>query len=110
MLAWGLCDRRHTRANLFRKVRVQRSEGLGDPARAREQGPREVVMAAFIVGVDACCPLCGSPILSVGRGGRGEGEDLHPVPLYRHGRSGEGYMLCDDCGVLAELPSDITLN
>jgi hypothetical protein len=37
-------------------------------------------------------------------------EDLHPVPLHKRGGSGEGYMLCDDCGVLAELPSDITLN
>ncbi len=70
----------------------------------------EVVMATFVVAVDACCPLCGSSILSVGRGGRVEAEDLHPIPLYRDGRPGEGYMLCDDCGMLAELPTDITLN
>jgi len=67
-------------------------------------------MAAFLVAVDARCPLCGDSILSVGRGGRVMAEDLHPVPLYRSGRAGEGYMLCDDCGVLAELPLDITLN
>jgi hypothetical protein len=67
-------------------------------------------MAAFLVGVEACCPLCGSPILSLGRGGRVEAEDLHPVPLSAHGRQGEGYMLCDECGVLAQLPADITLN
>jgi hypothetical protein len=67
-------------------------------------------MAAFIVGVDAQCPLCGASILHIGRGGRVQSEDLHPVPLYRLGRIGEGYMLCDDCGVLAELPRDLTLN
>jgi len=67
-------------------------------------------MAAFVVAVDARCPLCGASILSVGRGGRVEAEDLHPVPLFRNGRPGEGYMLCDDCGRLAELPSNLTLN
>jgi hypothetical protein len=69
-----------------------------------------IPMAAFLVGVDARCPLCGTSILSVGRSGRVLAEDLHPVPLFKAGHSGEGYMLCDDCGVLAELPSDITLN
>ena len=24
--------------------------------------------------------------------------------------AGEGYMLCDDCGMLAELPADLTIN
>jgi hypothetical protein len=67
-------------------------------------------MAAFLVGVEAHCPLCGSPILSVGQGGRVEGEDLHPVPLFAHGREGEGYMLCEECGMLAGLRADITLN
>lgn len=67
-------------------------------------------MAAVVVAVDARCPLCGSSILSIGRGGRVTAEDLHPVPLHKGGRSGEGYMLCDDCGVLAQLPSDLTLN
>ncbi len=67
-------------------------------------------MAAFVVAVDARCPLCGTSILSVGRGGRVEASDLHPVPLYRTRGSLEGYMLCDDCGVLAELPADITMN
>ena len=68
-------------------------------------------MATHVVGsVDARCPLCGESILSIGRGGHVTAEDLHPIPLYRRGGSGEGYMLCDDCGVLAELPSDITLN
>jgi hypothetical protein len=66
-------------------------------------------MAAFAVAVDARCPLCGTSILSVGRGGRVSAEDLHPVPLYT-GRGGQGYMVCEDCGVLAELPRNITLN
>ena len=67
-------------------------------------------MAAIVKSVDAPCPLCGSAVLSVGLGGQVESEDLHPVPLFRNRRHGEGYMLCDDCGTLAELPADITLN
>jgi len=67
-------------------------------------------MAAVVVALEARCPLCGASILSIGRGGRVEAEDLHPVPLYRAARSGEGYMLCDDCAVLAGLPTDLTLN
>lgn len=63
-----------------------------------------------IVAVDACCPLCGVSILTVGREGTVTAGDLHPVPLHTRGRDGEGYMLCDDCGVLAELPSNLTLN
>ena len=86
----------------------------GAGPRRGDRAPREVEMATTSVvgfaGLDARCPLCGSPILSVGRSGRVMAEDLHPVPLYRRGGAGEGYMLCDDCGVLAELPRDITLN
>jgi hypothetical protein len=66
-------------------------------------------MAAFAVPVDARCPLCGTSILSVSRGGHITAEDLHAVPLYNNG-SCEGYMLCDDCGLLTELPTDLTLN
>ncbi len=67
-------------------------------------------MASTVVGMmDARCPLCGASILSIGRGGRVTAEDLHPIALYKHGGA-EGYMLCDDCGMLAELPSDLTLN
>lgn len=55
----------------------------------------------------ARCPLCGVQILSIGRGGHVMAEDLHPVPMHKRGGSGEGYMLCDDCGVLAELPDDV---
>jgi hypothetical protein len=62
--------------------------------------------------VDARCPLCGCSILTVGRGGHVTAEDLHPVLTRRHrGTSSmEGYMLCDDCGVLAELPREMSLN
>ena len=69
-------------------------------------------MAAYVVGVDARCPLCGCSILSIGRGGHVMAEDLHPVLTRRHrGTSSmEGYMLCDDCGVLAELPAGMSLN
>jgi hypothetical protein len=71
---------------------------------------REVNMAAFVVAVDARCPLCGALVLSVGRGGRVSAEDLHPVPLHRRGGAVEGYMVCDQCAVLAQLPADLTLN
>ena len=69
-------------------------------------------MATMIAAVDARCPLCGCSILTVGRSGHVTSEDLHPVMTRRHkGTSSmEGYMLCDDCGVLAELPRDMSLN
>ena len=67
-------------------------------------------MGAYVVAVDARCPLCGIAILSVGSGGRVTAQELHPVPLYRRGGAGEGYTLCDECGVLADLPADLTLN
>ena len=63
-----------------------------------------------VVAVDAGCPLCGTSMLSFGRGGRVTAEDLHAVPLHRRGGAGEGYMVCDECGVLANLPPDLTLN
>lgn len=68
-------------------------------------------MATFAVpAVDARCPLCGVSILVVARSGKVTAWDLHPLPLYRRRGSGEGYMVCDDCGSLAELPDDLTLN
>ena len=67
-------------------------------------------MATSVVGVDARCPLCGTSILSIGRGGRVTAEDLHPILIHRRGGSGEGYTICDDCGVLAELSTELTLN
>jgi predicted RNA-binding Zn-ribbon protein involved in translation (DUF1610 family) len=62
----------------------------------------------LLAAVDARCPLCGESILSVDGGGHVTSEDLHPIALSR--RAGEGYMLCDDCGLLAELPTDLTIN
>lgn len=67
-------------------------------------------MATFITAVDARCPLCGTHILTIGEDGRVTAEELRPIPIHKGGRSGEGYMLCDECGVLAQLPSDLTLN
>jgi hypothetical protein len=69
---------------------------------------RETVMGTAIAAVQALCPLCGSPVLSVGRSGRVFSEDLHPIQLGPE--LGRGYTLCDDCGVLANLPTDLTLN
>ncbi len=65
-------------------------------------------MGTSIATVQACCPLCGSPVLSVSRGGRVFDEDVHPIQLGRE--TGRGYMLCDDCAILADLPGDLTLN
>ena len=65
-------------------------------------------MGTTIATVQALCPLCGSTVLSIGRSGRVFAEDLRPIPLGPE--SGRGYTLCDDCGVLANLPTDLTLN
>jgi hypothetical protein len=62
----------------------------------------------LLAAVDARCPLCGESILSIDGGGRVTSEDLHPIALSR--RAGEGYMLCDDCGMLADLPANLTIN
>ena len=58
--------------------------------------------------VDARCPLCGSLVLSVARSGRVVAFDLRAIPLGDD--FGRGYTLCDDCGVLADLPTGLTLN
>jgi hypothetical protein len=65
-------------------------------------------MGTSFAAVNACCPLCGSPVLSIGRTGHVLDEDLHPIQLGRE--LGRGYTLCDECGVLADLPADLTLN
>jgi hypothetical protein len=65
-------------------------------------------MGTSLVAVQASCPLCGSPVLSIGRGGRVMTADLHPV-LVALDRD-RGYSLCDSCGVLADIPTDLTLN
>ncbi len=58
--------------------------------------------------LQACCPLCGSPVLSVGATGTVLTEDLHPIQLARE--LGCGYTLCDDCAILTALPDNLTLN
>jgi DNA-directed RNA polymerase subunit RPC12/RpoP len=60
------------------------------------------------VTVHARCPLCGSRVLSLSRHGRVVADDLHPVQL--GAELGRGYSLCDDCGILANLPTGLTLN
>jgi hypothetical protein len=69
---------------------------------------KETVMGTTIAAIQAFCPLCGSAVLSIGRSGRVFAEDLHPIQLGPE--FGRGYSLCDDCGVLANLPTDLTLN
>lgn len=58
--------------------------------------------------VEAHCPLCGSPVLSVAASGRVVTFDMRAIPLGSD--FGRGYTLCDDCGVLADLPTGLTLN
>jgi hypothetical protein len=69
---------------------------------------KETVMGTTFAAIHAPCPLCGSPVLSVARGGRVVAEDFHPILLGRE--SDRAYTLCDDCGVLANLPGNLTLN
>ena len=58
--------------------------------------------------VEAHCTLCGTPVLSVARTGRVVTFDMRAIALGNE--FGRGYMLCDDCGVLADLPAGLTLN
>jgi hypothetical protein len=69
---------------------------------------KETLMGTMIAAVQALCPLCGSPVLSVGRSGRVFAEDFRPIQIGTE--LGRGYTLCDDCGVLANLPADLTRN
>jgi len=66
-------------------------------------------MASMSLAVDARCPLCGSPVLSVSRTGRVVVDDVGAVPLSRLGAA-SAYTLCDDCSVLTTLPSNLILN
>ena len=65
-------------------------------------------MATSLAAVSAQCLLCGTPVVSVGSGGRVISEDPHPVVVGPG--AGRAFMLCDECGVLADLPTDLTLN
>jgi hypothetical protein len=62
------------------------------------------------VRMETGCPLCGTPIMSVGRRGDVRLEELHPVALFSARGMGQGYLLCEDCAILTTLPSDIALN
>ena len=63
-------------------------------------------MGTSFAAVQACCPLCGSPVLSVASGKLID-EEVYTIQL---GALGRGYSLCDECGILADLPGDVTLN
>jgi hypothetical protein len=97
-------DQAHSSLNLCRPTDVQSSEGFA----LFPWG--EAIMVGLVGALRARCPLCGSPIFSLGQGGPLEAEDFHPIPLSRIGAAGEGYMLCEDCGVLAGLRADLSLN
>lgn len=60
------------------------------------------------VALRARCPLCGSAVLSVTSYGRVSGEEFHAIPIGPE--QGWGYTVCDDCAVLANLPTHLTLN
>jgi hypothetical protein len=83
-------------------------EDVEDGETGRPGLGKDTVMGTTIAAVQALCPLCGSPVLSIGRSGRVFAEDFRPIQL--GAESGRGYTLCDDCGVLANLPTDLTLN
>jgi hypothetical protein len=65
-------------------------------------------MATTMPALSATCPLCGAPVLAVNGLGQVESDDVHPVALGRYGNA--GYTLCDSCGVLTDLPTNLTLN
>jgi hypothetical protein len=65
-------------------------------------------MATIVPALRAHCPLCGSPVLSVSRNGRAFEDAIHPIRMALD--LGLGYTLCDACGMLADMPSDLTLN
>jgi hypothetical protein len=60
--------------------------------------------------VDTACPLCGTSLLSVDLDGHVEVELLHPVPLHKNRDASEGYVICEQCALLTNLPASITLN
>lgn len=60
--------------------------------------------------MSARCPLCGEAVVDVTPEGRVQVVETRPIPLFKHGLSGEGYLVCDSCAFLAQLPSNVTLN
>jgi hypothetical protein len=88
--------------NLLTRPRVEEGE-TGRPGLGKEAD-----MGTSIATVGARCPLCGSPVLSVARSGKVIAFELRTIPLAND--ISRGYTLCDDCGVLADLPAGLTLN
>ena len=66
--------------------------------------------AAVPTLADTRCPLCGAPILTVGFGGRVTWAEARVVPVGASRAGGTGYLVCEDCGRLAELPVPARLN
>lgn len=66
--------------------------------------------AAVPTLADTRCPLCGSPILTLGAGGRVTWAEARVVPIGAQRAGVSGYLVCEDCGLLAELPAPARLN
>jgi hypothetical protein len=62
-------------------------------------------MATTMPVLRARCPLCGSP---AGEDDARALDDLHAIAVGPG--LGRGFTLCDACGILADLPADLTLN
>jgi hypothetical protein len=56
------------------------------------------------------CPLCGSPILSVGAHGIVRMEEARTMPLFNSRGMGQGYLLCEECFALAGLPQSMMVH
>ncbi len=69
-----------------------------------------MIAVATSATMSARCPLCGESVLDVSSEGRVWAAEVRPIPLYKHGLTGEGYLVCDSCAFLAQLPADVTLN
>jgi hypothetical protein len=66
-------------------------------------------MASPVVSaVEMECPLCGRAMRTTGPFADGGGA--HLVALFKHGGGAEGFLLCAECGMLADFPAGITMN
>jgi len=70
----------------------------------------ETPRAEAPVRLHARCPLCGQVLLTVGRGGRVTTGDLRGLTLVSSSAGGASFLLCDDCGRLAESPDGLSVN
>ena len=80
------------------------------PAKTGGSGTRQTAAAPrrrWVVG--ATCPLCDSPMVVVSATEKKVVVfDVRTVPMDQGLR--RSYTLCDDCGILADLPKDLTIN